>query len=151
MSTPAALLVKAELDTLRENVGLMNWSLEQIDDLTFVLGLPAKDGVNCHLRVRCDGYAAMPPAWHWFNPATGRIDYRQDTPRGGNFLHGNGVICAPWNRLAYTTVDSRGPHSDWEIGAWQLNPYTKACRNLSAMALRIAYELMKNYDGRLAA
>ncbi|MEQ1945491.1 hypothetical protein ABMA32_24035 [Mesorhizobium sp. VNQ89] len=151
MSTPAALLVKVELDALKENASLMGWSIEQIDDLTFVLGLPAKDGLTYHLRVRCDGYPAMPPAWHWFNPATGKIDNRPDTPRGGNFLHGNGVICAPWNRLAYKTVDSRGPHSDWQIGAWQNNAYTRACRTLGAMALRIACELMKSYEGRLAA
>lgn len=151
MSTPAALLVKAELEALKENAALMGWSLKQVDDLTFVIGLPAKDGVDYHLRVRCDGYPAMPPAWHWFNPETGDIDGRGDTPKGGNFLHSHGVICAPWNRLAYTTVDSRGPHSDWQIGAWQQNPYTKACLTLSAMALRVAYELTKNYEGRLAA
>lgn len=151
MSTPAALLVKVELDVLRQNADLMGWSIEHIDDLTFVLGLPAKDGVTYHLRVGCGGYPATPPAWHWFNPATGRVDDRRDTPRGGSFLHGNGVICAPWNRLAYTAVDSRGPHSDWQIGAWQNNAYTRACRTLSAMALRIAYELTKSYDGRLAA
>jgi hypothetical protein len=151
VSTPVALLVKVELDALKENAGLMGWSVEQIDDLIFVLGLPARDGVTCHVRVSCDGYPGTPPAWHWFNPATGRIDDRRDTPRGGNFLHSNGVICAPWNRLAYTTVDSRGPHSDWQIGAWQNNSYTRACRTLSAMALRIAYELMKSYEGRLAA
>lgn len=151
MSAPAALLVKVELDALRENAGLMGWSVEQIDDLTFVLGLSAKDGETYHLRVRCDGYPATPPAWHWFDPPTGRIDDRRDTPRGGNFLHSKGVICAPWNRLAYTNVDSRGPHSDWQIGAWQNNSYTRACRTLGAMALRIAHELMKSYEGRLAA
>jgi hypothetical protein len=151
VTTPSALLVKVELEVLKENASLMGWSVEQVDDLTFVLTLPAKDGVTYHLRVRCDGYPATPPAWHWLNPATGRIDEKQDTPRGGNFLHGNGVICAPWNRLAYATVDSRGPHSDWEIGAWQSNPHTQACRNLNAMALRIALELMKSYEGRLAA
>jgi hypothetical protein len=145
------LLVKVELDALKENVTLMGWSMEQMDDLTFVLGLPAKDGGRYHLRVRCDGYPATPPAWHWFNPSTGKIDDPRDTPRGGGFLHGAGVICAPWNRLAYTTVDSRGPHADWTIGAWQGNPHTKACRTLSAMALRVAYELMKSYEGRLAA
>jgi hypothetical protein len=151
VSTPAALLMKAELDELKENASLMGWWIEQIDDLAFVLGLQAKDGVTYHLRVRCDGYPATPPAWHWFNPATGRIDDRRDTPRGGNFLHSNGVICAPWNRLAYATVDSRGPHRDWQIGAWQNNSYTRACRTLSAMALRIACELLKSYEGRLAA
>jgi hypothetical protein len=151
LTSPAALLVKVELDALKENAGLMDWSFEQIDDLTFVLGLPAKDGIAYHLRVRCDGYNATPPAWHWFNPATGKIDDPRDTPRGGNFFHGSGVICAPWNRLAYTAVDSRGPHPDWEIGAWQNNPHNKACRTLSAMALRIAYEMIKKYEGRLAA
>jgi hypothetical protein len=151
MSTPSGLLVEAELAALRENAALMGWSLETIDDITFVLGLPAKDKGQFHLRVRCDGYPVTPPAWHWFNPATGAIDDRRDTPRGGNFLHSNGVICAPWNRLAYSGIDPRGPHGDWQIGAWQKNSYTGACRTLSAMALRIAHELGRSYEGRLAA
>jgi hypothetical protein len=151
MSTPAALLVGAELVALKDNAAVMGWSVDVVDDLTFVLGLPAKDGLRYHLRVQCDGYPAMPPAWHWFNPVSGGIDIRPETPRGGNFLNTSGVICAPWNRLAYKTVDSRGPHSDWQIGAWQNNSYTGACRTLSAMALRIAHELMKSYEGRLAA
>lgn len=151
MSTPAALLVNVEFQALAENARLMGWSVERIDDVTFVLGIPAKDGGTYHLRVRCDSYPAVPPAWHWFNPATGNVDDRRDTPVGGAFFHNHGVICAPWNRLAYSTVDPRGPHSDWQIGVWQSNPYTKACRTLSAMALRIAHELTKSCRGRLAA
>lgn len=151
MSTPTALLVATELEALRENGDLMGWSLKHLDDLTFLLMLPAKDGTRLHLRVSCDGYSAMPPAWHWYNPSTDAVDAKSDTPRGGTFLHSAGVVCAPWNRLAYTTVDARGPHSDWDIGVWHQNPLTGACHSLSAMALRIALELMKSYDGRIAA
>jgi hypothetical protein len=105
--TPSDLLVQAERHALLENAVVMGWAFARDGD-TFVLGLPAKDGATYYLRPDCTGYPATPPAWHWFNPTTSAIDAKIDTPVGGNFLHGNGVICAPWNRLAYQSVDSRG-------------------------------------------
>lgn len=151
MSTVSTLLVEVELHDLLENAALLGWSVTVTDQLHFDVGMPGKDGATYHLRVDCTEYAALPPAWHWFNPTTGALDQPKDTPRGGNFLHGNGVVCAPWNRLAYKSVDTRGPHDDWSIGDWQSNSYTKGCKTLAAMALRIAHELQTSLEGRLAA
>jgi hypothetical protein len=129
----------------------MGWSLDELDGTTFVLGLPARDRTTFWVKAVCDGYPGQPPAWHWYNPATGLLDQKADTPAHVGFFHSNGVICAPWNRLAYTAVDTRGPHTDWNIGDWRANPKTGACRTLGAMALRIAQELQSRLQGRMAA
>lgn len=62
-----------------------------------------------------DGYKALPPAWHVVAPGTDSDAGREDFPRpGGNSIfHGNLVLCAPWNRLAYKSVNPQGLHSDW--------------------------------------
>lgn len=142
VATATELLVEEECAILAKNALLLGWAFTAVDAENFILGMPAKDGSGFHLWCACDRYGAIPPAWHWYNPETKLRDQPKDTPLGGGFFHGNGVICAPWNRLAYTTVDARGPHGDWEIANWRANPKTGACKTLSAMALRIFCELM---------
>ena len=141
MTTVAQLTLSEEMAPLKEIAGHKGWKLERHDAPEFVLGLPARDGSWFWLLCRCDRYAAIPPAWHWLNPETNEIDRPKDTPTGGGFFHDSGVICAPWNRLAYKSEGPRGPHSDWTIGNWRTNPKTGACKTLAAMALRIATEL----------
>src|SRR3546814_9519987 len=90
--------------------------------------MPAKDGSRFTTLAKCDGFAARPPAWHWYNPETKAVDAPRDTPLGGSFFHSAGVICAPWNRLAYKGVDARGPHDNWTIGNWMTIPETGGTR-----------------------
>ena len=149
MSTVAELCVDEELSPLREIADLKGWELERRDPTTFILGLPARDRTWFWLMCRCEKYPGIPAAWHWFNAAVGSIDQSADTPDGGGFFHGSGVICAPWNLLAYKSEDPRGPHSDWAVGDWRSNPKTGGCRTLAAMALRIAVELQApHFAGR---
>ena len=151
MATLAELSVDDEFGALSENAELNGWKLERTTPTSFVLGMPAADGTWFWLNCVCDRYAAEPPAWHWYNPDSKKIDQHQDIPKPVGFFHSNGIICAPWNRLAYSTVDSRGPHGEWVIGDWRSNPQNGACRTLSAMALRIGLELRVNLQGRMAA
>jgi hypothetical protein len=147
--TVARLSVDEELQPLIEIANRRGWTIARIDATTFVLGLPARDGSSFSLFCRCIGYPGVPPAWHWYNQETGALDQARDTPTGGGFFHSAGVICAPWNRLAYSSEDARGPHSDWTIGAWRTNGKTGACKTLPAMALRIAFELnAPTFSGR---
>lgn len=147
--TVAQLSVDEELKPLSEAATHRGWSVERVDEVSFVLGLPARDGSSFWLLCRCAGYPGIPPAWHWYQPETRAIDQPRDTPTGGGFFHGSGVICAPWNRLAYKSEDTRGPHSDWTIGSWRSNPKTGGCKTLAAMALRIAIELKApTFSGR---
>src|SRR5262245_61767003 len=137
-TTVAQLSVDEEIVPLTQIASGRGWTIERVDQTSFVLTLPARDGSSFSLLCRCDGYPGMPPAWHWYNPKTRAIDQPADTPTGGAFFHPSGVICAPWNRLAYRTEDARGPHADWTIGSWKSNDRTGACQSLAAMALRIS-------------
>lgn len=145
MTTASAFAVAEELVPLAKVAAARGWELNILDAVTFTLALPAKDESTFHLLVECDDYAVLPPAWHFRNLATGALDQPGDIPRGGSFFHSAGVICAPWNRLAYKP---RGPHGDWQISDWRSNPKLGGARTLCAMALRIAVELRGSYEGR---
>lgn len=141
MATLAELTVAEELAAVREIAAARGWPLTILDPLRFCLGLPASDGSMFYLLVVCDNYPVQPPAWHWCNADGTRTDQPSDRPKGSGYLHPNGVICAPWNRLAYKSVDARGPHGDWAIGDWQNNAHTHGCQTLAAMAVKIRVEL----------
>ena len=149
MATASELCLEEELEALRQNAEVHKWLLDRIDPTTFVIVLQDKRASTLALFVRCDDYPSQPPAWHWYNLRTKAIDAPEDTPLGGNFFHGNGVICAPWNRLAYKSEDSRGPHDDWTIPNWMSVPETGGTRTLAAMADRIAHELRISYKRRM--
>ena len=138
-----------EIKPLEEVAARKGWNVERLDKTRFILSLPARDNTEFYLLCDCDRYPAMPPAWHWYNCKTEEIDQPKDTPKAGGFFHNSGVICAPWNRLAYKSEDPRGPHPDWTIGNWRANPKTGECKTLAAMALRISVELKgQNFKGR---
>lgn len=145
MATAAELVLAEQLGHLREIIDDKQWDLVP----AFILDMPARDNSCFWLLVECDRFPAIPPAWHWFNPATKAVDHPGDTPRGGGFFHSSGRICAPWNRLAYKSIDPKGPHSDWDLANWMSNPNTRACTTLAAMAMRIYVELQGPYEGRL--
>jgi hypothetical protein len=151
MPTASELAVAAEFPALEENALLLGWKLDRLSSTSFTVTMTASDGSFFSVLCVCDRYSAEPPAWHWYNTDTKQIDQLRDTPKEIGFFHPNGVICAPWNCLAYTSVDSRGPHNDWQIGDWRSNPQTGGCNTLSAMAQRIALELKLHMQGRKAA
>jgi hypothetical protein len=137
----AELTVTEELAAIREITASRGWVLKELDTLRFHLTLPARDKSVFHLLVDCEGYKVQPPAWRWSDATGEHTDQPADSPQGSGFLHTSGVICAPWNRLAYKSVDSRGPHGDWTIGNWLENSHTRGCTTLAHMALRIYVEL----------
>lgn len=150
MNTATELTVIEESQPLQEISQTGRWQFEKVDTVRFRLGMKARDDSWFWLYVDCDRYPAVPPAWHWLNKTTGALNEQEDTPKGGGFLHGNGVVCAPWNRLAYRSENAKGPHSDWQIGNWKNNPKTGGCKTLAAMALRILHELKSpNCKGRI--
>lgn len=74
---------------------------------------------QCGLRFHAElsNYRALPPAWSCLQQdQNGNFNRRfpkgATLPGGGNSIFLNeGVICAPFNRLAYK--DHSGPHGDW--------------------------------------
>ena len=63
-----------------------------------------------------DDYKALPPAWRVVVPGTDDAAALANFPKPGpdaSIFHSNLVLCAPWNRLAYKSVNDAGPHNDW--------------------------------------
>ena len=67
-----------------------------------------------------DDYRELPPAWDWWDATWSTNEGRHLSPQPSTTPFGSsmflrqssrGIICAPFNRLAYGT--SGGPHGDW--------------------------------------
>lgn len=96
---------------------------------------------------KCQEYRVIPPSWQFLDPRTGLDVGDAGTPLagafpGGSVLHSSGVICAPWNRLAY--ADQRAVHSDWtEPSKWQsIAPGHTNASTLPEMLARIRAEVL---------
>jgi hypothetical protein len=148
MATATELIVAEELRHLQELAENEGWTVTALSSESFLLGVPRKNGGELWMRCEADQYPALPPIWRWCGPHGTMVDDPRIIPVGGSsYFHSNGVLCAPWNRLAYPTIDSRGPHSDWTIGDWKSNPQTRACTTFAAMASRIAIEARTRFVG----
>ena len=149
MVTVTDLVFAEQFGHLREVAEHKHWDLTCIDGPGFILILPARDGSRFALQVICSNYPTLPPIWNWYNCDTKACNLPCDTPKGkGGYFHGSGRICAPWNRIAYKQEDPAGPHEDWELANWISNPKTNGCTTLTAMALRVAVELVSSrYQG----
>ena len=150
MATVTDLVFEEEFGHLCQVAENRGWDLTQIDGPGFILVLPARDESYFALRVICDDYRSLPPILRWHNTKTHASNQLSDTPKGsGGYFHGSGRICAPWNRIAYKQEDPKGPHGNWQLSNWITNPRTGECTTLTAMAVRMAVELISDrYKGR---
>lgn len=145
------LAFQEQLAKVEENASVKGWDIKVLDTTKFVATIKAGDESLFSVLVDCDQFPSFPPVFHWYNNETKQLDQPQDMPKGNNgFFYSNGVVCAPWNRLAYSSENAKGPHHDWEIGNWQSNSKTGGCKTLSAMLIRIDYELKYKFKGRIA-
>lgn len=98
-----------------------------------------------------EDYPVLPPAWRFVDPRTGADVGPGAYPRptGPSVLHPNGLICAHWNRLAYSDVG--GPHGDWGgLANWQNPPAgTSVAFTVPDMLARIIREVAAS-AGRMA-
>ena len=81
-----------------------------------------------YLQGTFEDYRAYPPQWQWYDNSWSSTDSSRLSPKPGRrpsslgasmFIHhnGKGLICAPFNRLAYGAHE--GPHSDWgSLAQW---------------------------------
>lgn len=123
MVPPAVVraLLEREWRAIQSWAGRLGWSVNlDLDALRIDACTPhPADHRPVHLRGGLDGYNVIPPEWTFLNPYTGELE-PESFPAAGeaSIFHSNLVICAPWNRLAYSVHG--GPHSDWgELTAWQ--------------------------------
>lgn len=151
-------VVLAELEEETELVAARAWAERggvelEWDSAELRLRVPMTSvlGEAYLLEGRLDDYPALPPAWVFLDPRTGLEVGKAGYPLGvsSSVMHGNGCICAPWNRLAYAVCG--GPHPDWgEFGDWRRPrpPYTHACA-IPDMLDRISREV-RSSPGRMA-
>jgi len=81
------------------------------------------------IRGEFEDFDVLPAVWRFVDPRSGDIVglAGYPSPDGSSVLHTNGLICAPWSRLAYKTEG--GPHEDWgTLTDWKTPrpPYTHA-------------------------
>lgn len=80
----------------------------------------------------CAWYPSAAPAWRFMDAGGDSPRSAYPAPGGvpgitGSIFHPNGLICAPWNRLAYSELG--GVHNDWGgIANWKTaaRGYTQA-------------------------
>jgi hypothetical protein len=81
------------------------------------------NGQTVIFRADLSGYPVQPPAWWCGESRDDRSTFPgpPTAPPAGlpsSIFHPNAVICAPWNRLAYSIHG--GPHNDWrELRDWK--------------------------------
>jgi hypothetical protein len=99
-----------------------------------------------------DDYRALPPTWRFLDPRDGRdigpAAYPQ--PLGPSVLHGQGLICAHFSRMAYS--EHGGPHANWNgPAAWQQPIEGTVAMHAAAMLARLIWEVRYNSAGRMTA
>lgn len=150
MTTITEFVVSEELDTFRKCAEVLDWEIKEVDPITFVVGFQSGKGQEFWCKVICENYKQNPPFWHWYNPTTKLIDQSNDIPQieGGSirgYFHSSGIICAPWNRLAYKSISQpNGLHPEWVLSDWITNPKTGICTTLTGMAIQVHQELSSN-------
>lgn len=89
-------------------------------------------GARLAVNADCAGYPSVAPAWRFIDQAGGSPKSAFPAPGArqginGSIFHSNGLICAPWNRLAYRELG--GVHDDWgALTCWKTaaSGYTQA-------------------------
>lgn len=88
-----------------------------------LVGPPAAEAQpgEAYLLTGCfERYRLLPPIWKFVHPTTGADIGLAAYPRpvDASVLHGQGLICAHWSRLAYS--EHGGPHGNWGgPSSWQ--------------------------------
>lgn len=111
-------VLEGELPPARSLADRLGWSMS-FDSDRFLLEFGfahSRADRRLLLLAAVDGYKALPPAWRFLDPAT-RAEGKAAWPAPGSvagkssIFHNKPVLCAPFNRLAYSIHD--GPHNDW--------------------------------------
>jgi hypothetical protein len=130
----ARAAVELELDGARawgrRHDWILDWDAERLLLRAATYHHPLHRLVEVHAD--CDGYKALPAAWRFVRPGTEDLD-RAWFPRIAliAMVKETPVICAPWNRLAYS--ENGGPHDSWSGAGWQQNTEGTAAHTIPDM------------------
>jgi hypothetical protein len=117
------LMTRAQLETEHSAIlawaaRMADWSVEMsLTDLVIdVFAAHPATSMKLGVTVDCSGYPSVAPAWRFVDDAGASPKSAFPAPGNvpginGSIFHSNGLICAPWNRLAYRELG--GVHDDW--------------------------------------
>jgi hypothetical protein len=106
--------VRAVLGQDQEIPAALAWARRRgleltFDELAFVLTLPLCGALPASgsqpperflITGSLDDYDVLPPIWRYVEPRTGELIGPPAYPTAGSVFHSNGLVCAPWSRLA---------------------------------------------------
>jgi hypothetical protein len=145
-------LVDEELGQTRAWAERHAWSLNwRADQLALEVSMrSAIDGELYEIEVAFDDYRALPPAFELRRSETGERGTRRCYPKGGfGYFHSKPVLCAPWNRRAYSALG--GPHGDWIMAQWwTYRPNHSRIGDILALIQELLND-KSSYQGRMAA
>lgn len=113
--------LQEELALVEDLATTYNWEIApDFEHLAVVVKMQAHNGDRFILEISCGNYKELPPFFEFIDPESGQRGTPHAYPKGGDsFFHTSGpCICAPFNRKAYKSVVSTGPHADWNLGDW---------------------------------
>ena len=116
------LHVRQELTLVNELAATLRWDINaDYEHLTVLVTLYSHTGDRFIVEICCDDYKEKPPFFEFIDPDSGERGTRHAYPKTtDSFFHDSGpCICAPFNRKAYKSEVSTGPHGDWSLGDWQ--------------------------------
>ena len=118
----AQAVVEAELPAVYSWAARHNWAILWRPDQLQLRAATYHNAVGrlVEATAGCDSFRALPPVWRFVRPGsddTGKAYY--PAPGPGSIFHGDGLICAPWSRLAYK--EHGGPHDNWSSASSWLN------------------------------
>lgn len=108
--------VESELPPLQGYCERHHWAMQWVpDELRLILERQhVGTGETIRMIGEVDGYPAIPPSWRFDGP---KFPKASSVAGKSSIFHGNRVICAPFNRLAYE--EHNGPHKDWALSRWR--------------------------------
>jgi len=95
-------------------------------------------------------YRTFPPIWKFVDPHSGNDIGRAAYPKPGgpSVLHGQGLVCAHWSRMAYSVHG--GPHANWGgPAAWQQPVEGTVALTIPDMLARLVHEVHES-RGRMS-
>ena len=139
--------VEAELDAVLAWAARWGWVALWVPDTLMLSAATYHVPVRRIVEVtaQCDGYRALPPLWRFVRPGTAETGLAWVPASGpSSIFHPNGIICAPWSRLAYK--DLGGPHDDWGgPPAWlQVGPPNSVAQRIPDMLSTIDIHLRQS-------
>lgn len=150
--------IREELAAVEELAAINKWSLvPDYDHLVVLVTMCAHNGDRYVVEIKCDEYKQMPPLFEFIDPETEQRGTKNAYPKTiDSFFHDSGpCICVPFNRKAYKSFISTGPHGDWKFGDWQTSTangnhwanYSRLGDMVGLIHTRIS--LPKYYRGRM--